>query len=366
MMKKKIIFTGGGSGGHVLPAITIIKELIGDEQFEIIYIGGIKSIERDLISQYEIVYFPIQTGKLRRYFSKENFIDMIKVGLGFFQSMQILWKFKRSETLVFSTGGFVSVPVVLAAFLQRKKIYIHEQTSRVGLANRFAAQLANKVFITFATSKPYFPASKTILSGYPLRRECYTPALTEMALNGHVLKKTGKPIFFITGGGNGSKLLNDVVESVLPQLLDRFIVVHQAGKNFAEELKKKHQFAEYIVVPFIGKEMIELCKISTLIMGRAGAGTVAEIMAMQKKCIFIPLKIAQKNEQYFNALEAKERVGSLVIEEKDLSSQKIIPMIDEYLAKIEQPFDIVSRPPLPNGLEILLNEIKICTYNHGL
>lgn len=145
-MKKKLIFTGGGSGGHVIPALTLIKKL---SDHDIYYIGSEDGIERKLSQENSIQYKAISTGKLRRYISVQNILDFFKVFIGVIQSFFYLFQFKRNETVVIATGGFVIVPVVVAAFLQRKKIVIHEQTSRVGLANKIASYMANDVLVTF-------------------------------------------------------------------------------------------------------------------------------------------------------------------------------------------------------------------------
>ena len=161
---KTIIFTGGGSGGHVMPALTVIKKLNQNKEYSIHYVGGINSSERELVRDYELTYHAIHTGKLRRYLSLENLKDITRVFIGLVDSFKVLWKFPRKETLVFSTGGFVSVPVVIAAKLQRKKVFIHEQTSRVGLANKICSWFADRVFISFEESFKYFDETKTFFS----------------------------------------------------------------------------------------------------------------------------------------------------------------------------------------------------------
>ena len=200
MNKKRIIFTGGGSGGHVMPALTLISHL---KEFSIEYIGGRDGIEKSLVKDIVDSYHPIFTGKLRRYFSFENFIDVFKIMIGLVQSFQIL-ALKPKDTIIFSTGGFVSVPVVIAAWLTGKRIFIHEQTSRVGLANKIASKFATKIFVSFEESLRYFPVEKTELSGYPVRETCFSPIPKSLILDGIDLVTIKKPLLFITGGGNGS------------------------------------------------------------------------------------------------------------------------------------------------------------------
>ncbi len=351
-MKSTIIFTGGGSGGHVMPALTLINEL-KNGSFQIKYIGGYQSIERDLVRPYNIEYFPVHNGKLRRYLSIENLKDIFKVFIGLIQSFIILNKFQSKNTLVFSTGGFVSIPVVIAAWFQRKKIYIHEQTSRVGLANKIASQFATKVFISFEESKAYFPKDKTFYSGYPLRADCFSNDNKDVVINGISLLTIQKPILFITGGGNGSMLLNELIKRNLETLVEKYFIVHQVGKAFEEEYKKLNS-QHYQSLPFIGPEMIDLFKLATITLSRAGAGTVCELIAIGKKSIFVPLKIAQKNEQFHNAMEAKNKLNSIVIEEKDLTDECFLKALSEFTypnsrQKIQET----------NGIDYLIKEIKI-------
>ncbi len=327
---RKIIFTGGGSGGHVVPALTLIDKI--SDKFKVYYIGG-SGIEKELVTQKNIPFKTISTGKLRRYFSIQNMIDLFKVGIGFIQSFFYLLSFSKN-TIVFSTGGFVSVPVVLAAFLTRKKIYIHEQTSRVGLANRICSKFATKIFISFKESEKYFPQSKTVFTGYPVRDECYEEHSNNIIIDElDILKiKESKKIIFITGGGNGAKLLNDKVKELLNELTPEYFIIHQVGKNFIEEYKPlKNQ--SYLPLPFLGKEMIDILKVSDVIISRSGAGTVCELLALGKPSIFIPLKIAQKNEQFHNAMEAKKRLNSIIIEEDDLSKELLLSAILEISKK---------------------------------
>lgn len=350
--KNTLIFTGGGSGGHVMPALTLIQEL-KKMNCDIQYIGGYESIERDLVKPYHITYHPIHNGKLRRYLSVENMKDIFKVLIGTLQAFFLLMKFKRQSTLIFSTGGFVSIPVVVAGWLQGKRIYIHEQTSRVGLANKIASFFANKVFISFEESKKFFPVNKTVFSGYPLRDECFSDEVKDVVINGKSLLQIQKPIMFITGGGNGSLLLNELIKRNLAELKKSYFIIHQVGKAFAEEYQKLNG-DDYVALPFVGPEIIDLFKLSTVTLSRSGAGTVCELIAIGKKSIYVPLKIAQKNEQYFNAVEAKNKLGSIIIEEKDLTDQSFL----ESLKSFSYPNNR-HKVQKDNGKDILINEIKI-------
>lgn len=327
-MKKKIIFTGGGSGGHVIPAITLINSLQETlEESSIGYIGSHTGIEKSLIGQENLDYYSISTGKLRRYLSKENIIDIFKVAKGLLESIFLLIRISSTKTIIFSTGGFVSVPVVVAAWLLKRKIYIHEQTSRVGLANKIASIFATKVFISFKASENYFPKGKTVLSGYPLRKDCYDDQVNDVEINGIKISSQKRPVLFVTGGGNGSLLLNNLIKNNLDKIKDKFFIIHQVGKSFIDEFEKLRG-DNYCPIDFVQNNMIDYFKLSSVVISRAGAGTVSELIAIGKKSIFIPLKNAQKNEQFHNAMEAKKILGSLVVEEDELDMFDLIFAIE--------------------------------------
>ncbi len=336
-----------------MPALTIIKKINQDFKYDVHYVGGIASIERELVADYKLTYHPIRTGKLRRYLSIENMKDIIRVFLGLTDSFKLLWNFNRKSTLVFSSGGFVSVPVVIAAKLQRKKVFIHEQTSRVGLANKICSIFADRVFISFEDSFKYFDESKTHFSGYPLREECYTDDIKQIKINGRVLNDEKKPILFITGGGNGAQLINKLIEKNFEFLSSKYVIVHQTGKSFFNEYSSKLKHPDYLPMPFIGAEMIDLFKLATVTISRSGAGTVCELIAVGKKSIYIPLRIAQKNEQFFNALEAHKKLGSIIIEEKELSDQVFLQALEEI--GTHNPMIKVQKQ---NGLQFLVEEIE--------
>lgn len=352
MSKKILVFTGGGSGGHVMPGLTIIKAVNKDSKYDIHYIGGIASIERELVKDYQLTYHPIHTGKLRRYLSLENLKDVARIFIGLLDAFKVLWKFDKKETLVFSTGGFVCVPVVMAAKLQGKKVFIHEQTSRVGLANKICSYFATKIFISFEDSFKYFDETKTYFSGYPLRQECYTDEINPVKIRGRIINDSQKPIMFITGGGNGAQLINKLIEKNFSILIERYLIVHQTGKQFFQEFDNKLKHADYHPVPFVGPEMIDLFKLATVTVSRSGAGTVCELIAVGKKSIYVPLKIAQKNEQFFNALEAHKKLGSIIIEEKELTDETFLKAVHD-IGKINP----MTKNQKQNGLQFLVEEI---------
>lgn len=350
---KTIIFTGGGSGGHVIPALTLIQEIKKSySETKIVYLGGIKSIEREVISEVEgVQYYPIQTGKLRRYFSVENFIDFFRFVFGILQAFIILLKYSRNS-LVFSTGGFVALPVAIAGRLQGKKVWIHEQTSRVGLANKISSYFATKVFISFEESKKFFPTEKTIHSGYPLKSNCFEALESSLDVEGQNVLEHSLPVLLVTGGGNGSALLNDFVKENLNELTRDYLVIHQVGKNqFNEFISLKSE--NYIPLKF-ASNLVELMKVAQITISRAGAGTVMELIALKKKSVFVPLKIAQKNEQFHNASEAKKLLGSLVVSEDEFKSISWNKLRDDFETSNSETSDF----ELKNGTKFLVKELQ--------
>lgn len=319
-----LVVTGGGSGGHLIPALTLCEYWQAHGASDIIYMGRGHGIEYDLAHKRNLRYYAIATGKLRRYLSIENVKDFFRFFKGIMQSCIFLHDQKKKslvqqkKIMIFSTGGFVALPVVIAGSLLNIPVFIHEQTTHVGLANRMSAFFASKIFISFASSQQYFPPSKTIYSGYPLRSVFFAPALPLSNLLGHVLPLDKKILLFL-GGGNGSKLMNDFALKMLPFLTEKYLVVLQCGQDYLAQFQQNPIIKDaknFIYFSFLQEELVPLMKMAQWIVARSGAGTVCELMQLQKKAIYVPLAIAQKNEQWHNAQYAAETNGSLLIAEK--------------------------------------------------
>ena len=354
--KKFIIFTGGGSGGHVVPALSLIEELRVRGGWEILYIGSKDGIERNWVEKRGIPYHSISTGKLRRYWSWENFKDIVRLIVGVGQAMLLLRRFDRKRTLIFSTGGFVSIPTILAAWPGRKKIYLHEQTSQAGLANRIGAIFADRVFVTFESSRFFFPCQKVCVSGYPLRRECFDQEVRRTLFSGVDLAEVGRPILFVTGGGNGSRLLNEKVREALSRLTQNYFVVHQVGSLFEKEYHPLGN-ENYLPLGLVHEGMPDLYKMAQVVLSRAGAGVVCELMALGKRSIFVPLAMAQKNEQYHNALEARKLLDSWVVEEKDFIRRDLGELLGAFEAA-EVRAGEVGGPRMGGGVKFLVDEVE--------
>ena len=318
-----------------MAAISIIRKLNQISNIQVYYIGSYKGVEKQLISDLNIPYYSIQTGKLRRYLSAKNITDLFRVFAGLIQSLIFMLQF-RKKTLIFSTGGFVSVPVIFAAKITGKRVFIHEQTSKIGLANQMASKFADKIFVSFEKSLPFFSAHKTYFSGYPLREECYENQINPVEIEGHKLNGLTIPIIMVTGGGNGSKLINNFIKKNLFALKDKYLIVHQVGKIDIQEFRN-FQDHNYLPIEFIHSEMIDLFKLAQVVISRAGAGTVSELIALRKKSILIPLKIAQRNEQFFNAKEAETKLRSIIIQEEALEGIDLVALLDGFQPNVSPP-----------------------------
>lgn len=339
----KIAVTGGGTGGHTTPAISIIRyikklaEYEDKPKCEFIYIGSKKGIEKEYAIKENITYKEINTGKLRRSLSLKNISDMFKVMVGFFQSLKILKKYRPN--IIFSTGGYVSVPVVLAGKFLKIPVIIHEQTVNVGLANKIASKVAVKIAVTFESSIKHFPKEKTIHTGIPLREEIFTGDKNLCYDLFGIEPKL--PLLYITGGSQGSKFINDTIVKVLPELLADMNIIHQCGgtaihdsysmlKDFRETLPDDLK-ARYVVKDYIYDELKHIYKTTNLIVGRSGAGTVSECIALAKPCIFIPLPNTTKDEQGENARLAENIGGAVVCYQHGLTPENLRDVIQSII-----------------------------------
>jgi UDP-N-acetylglucosamine--N-acetylmuramyl-(pentapeptide) pyrophosphoryl-undecaprenol N-acetylglucosamine transferase len=336
---KKIIITGGGSGGHAMPAVAI-AELLRDyqkksnEKIKILYVGSKNGIEKKIAARNHCTFVSISTGKLRRYFSWENLVDFFRVIKGIFDSFVVIKRFKPD--MIFSTGGFVSVPVVIAGHFTGTPSVIHEQTVDAGLANKIAGKFAKKIALTFEESAKYFPPEKTEITGIPLRESIFNVDKEKAFSSVHVEK--GLPVTYVSGGGLGCHLLNETMQKILPTLLEKMNVIIQTGnandgKDYLNLLRFRESLDEklknrLVVFNFI-EDVGNVFAISDLVVARSGAGTVNELIALKLPAVFVPLAIATGNEQFKNASIMKKIGGAEIIEEKDLTPETLLQTVNE-------------------------------------
>ncbi len=318
---KHIVLTGGGTAGHVTPNIALIARL-KEEGYKISYIGSYTGIEKTLIEEQGIPYYGISSGKLRRYFDLKNFTDPFRVLKGFGEARKLLKKLQPD--IVFSKGGFVSVPVVVAAGRLKIPTIIHESDMTPGLANRLCIPSAVKVCCNFPETKSHLPEGKAVVTGTPIRQEL---------LSGDPQKgrdftgfTSDKPVILIIGGSLGAQAVNTAVRNILPQLLPEFQVVHLCGKGKKDE--SLTGLTGYVQYEYIEKELADLFAMADIVISRAGANAICELQALKKPNLLIPLSAnASRGDQILNARSFEKQGFSMVLEEEEITDQVLLDAV---------------------------------------
>lgn len=349
---KRIVLTGGGTAGHVTPCIALLPEL-QKEGFDIHYIGSYNGIERKLIEEYKIPYHGISSGKLRRYFDPKNFSDPFKVVKGYFEASKLMKELKPD--IVFSKGGFVTVPVVFAAKKHNIPVIIHESDMTPGLANRLALPSATKVCANFPETVKYLPENKAVLTGTPIRKELFSGnKIAGLDFCGFT---ANKPVILIIGGSTGSRAINEVIRGMLPTLLRDYQVIHLCGKGNLDE--KFEETAGYVQYEYIKEELSDLLAAADLIISRAGANAICEILALRKPNILIPLSAAaSRGDQILNA-ESFERQGySFVLKEEEMSLTSLLQAIKTVMERRQDYISAMNQSELNNSIGTIVKLIK--------
>lgn len=350
---KKIVMTGGGTAGHVTPNIALIPSL-REAGYEISYIGSYEGIEKRLIEEQNIPYYGISSGKLRRYFDPKNFTDPFKVVKGLAQAVSLLKKIKPG--IVFSKGGFVSVPVVLAAKICHIPAIIHESDITPGLANKIAIPGATKVCCNFPETLKYLPKEKAVFTGSPIRQELLS-GNADAALTFCKLPAKSKPVLLIIGGSTGSKVINTIVRASLPTLLKNYLVIHLCGKNNLDA--SLEGMAGYVQLEYAGKELADLFALSDIVISRAGANAIFELLALRKPNILIPLSAAaSRGDQILNANSFKNSGYSYVLEEEKLSMETLQNAIAEVNGKKNTYISAMEQSQSQDSIRIICNLIE--------
>ncbi len=349
---KKIVLTGGGSAGHVTPNIALIPAL-KKAGFEIFYIGSYNGIEKKLIEDYNIPYFGISTGKLRRYFDPKNFSDPFRVLKGFSEAVSLLKKIQPD--IVFSKGGFVSVPVVRAAGFLKIPYIVHESDMTPGLANKLSMTGARKICCNFPETMRVLPADKAVLTGTPIREEL------GMGSKEEGLKLCGftddKPVLMIIGGSLGAQSVNETVRFALPRLLPDFNVVHICGKEKMDNLKLT--VPGYKQFEYVKNELKDIFAMADIVVSRAGANSICELLALKKPNILIPLSTkASRGDQMLNARSFEQQGFSLVIDNDDLDEDILVETIQDLYDNREKYIENMSKSNLHSATNTIVEIIK--------
>ena len=352
---KHIVLTGGGTAGHVTPNIALIPRL-KELGYTISYIGSYEGIEKKLIEDVNVPYYGIASGKLRRYFDPKNFSDPFRVLKGYGEARKILKKLKPD--VVFSKGGFVAVPVVLAAKHLHIPVIIHESDMTPGLANKISLSAATKVCCNFPETMGYIPEGKAVLTGSPIREELlHGNKLAALNLCGFA---ANKPVILVIGGSQGSVAVNDAVRGILPELLKKYQVIHLCGKGKLDSTKTDME--GYIQFEYVKKELADLFALADVCISRAGANAICELLALRKPNLLIPLSAnASRGDQILNANSFAKQGFSTVLEEEVLTADTLSQAIEETYKNRQQFIDKMSESHLNNAVKTIMGLIHDCT-----
>lgn len=348
---KKIVLTGGGTAGHVTPNIALLPSL-KKEDFEPYYIGSYEGIEKKLIEDFNIPYYGIATGKFRRYFDLKNFSDPFRVIKGYYEAKKIMKDI--NPDVVFSKGGFVSVPVVRAAASLHIPCIIHESDMTPGLANKLCISKASVICCNFPETLNEMPAGKAKLTGSPIRAELLegdkNRGLQMCGFN------SNKPVLMIIGGSQGAKSVNQTVREALPKLLNRFQIVHLCGKDKVDNLMLNIE--GYKQFEYIKEELKDIFACADIVISRAGANAICEILELNKPNVLIPLSSGSRGDQILNAESFEQQGFSVVIREEALDPSNLIDTVNKVYDEREKYISNMKNSNQINSIKTIMDIIK--------
>ena len=351
ILKKKIILTGRGTAGHVMPNLALIPDLKANG-FDIAYIYAKGGMEEEIVKGSGLRNYAISAGKLRRYFSLENLKDPFKIIKGYFQSRKILKKEKPD--IVFSKGGFVSVPVVYAASSLKIPVVLHESDFSPGLANKLSIPKARKICASFEAALNHLPEKKAVLTGSPVRKEIFEGS-REKGLQFTGLEGN-KPILLVTGGSQGALEVNKAIDLSLKDLLEDFDIIHLRGKGKLNP--ENEQISGYRQYEFIGEELPDIFAVTDIVVSRAGANTIFEFLALGIPSLLIPLPLeASRGDQILNARFFEEKGFSMVLEQKDITPETLKSSIKRLYEKSDDLKKNMSLSSIKNGTKAVVDVI---------
>lgn len=348
---KKIVLTGGGTAGHVTPNIALLPGL-KELGYEIHYIGSYEGIESKLIADFDIPYYGIATGKFRRYLDPKNLSDPFRVIKGFTEARKILKQIQPD--IVFSKGGYVSVPVVRAAASLKIPCIIHESDMTPGLANKLCIPVAEKVCCNFPETMQYIPEEKAILTGSPIREELSKGnKIAALDLCGF---DANTPVIMVIGGSLGAANVNKAVRDALPELLKDFQVVHICGKDKIDNMlltTKGYKQFEYVKA-----ELKDIFAMADVVISRAGANAICELLALKKPNVLIPLMAGSRGDQILNAKSFESQGYSKVLMEDDITNQLLVDTVHELYFNKRTYIEAMSNSHQQNAIKTILSLIE--------
>ena len=348
---KRIVLTGGGTAGHVTPNLALIPKLIADG-WDVHYIGAANSAEEELVSGIPgVTFHTVSVGKLRRYFDPKNFSDPFRVIKGIAQAKSIIRKLKPN--VVFSKGGFVSVPVVYGAKMNGVPIVIHESDMTPGLANKLCAPLAKVECCTFPEAVKY-AHGKGVHTGTPIRPEVLN-GNREAALK-HFKFNENRPIVMVVGGSSGAQAINQAIWQALPTLTESFQVLHICGTGTQND--SVEGMPNYVQCEYLNEEMADAYACADLIVSRAGSNALCEILAARKPALLIPYpKSASRGDQILNAESFRARGLSRVLMQEDMTPETLVKAIVQLYHDRGILYEAMAAEPTANGVDNVLAQI---------
>lgn len=349
---KRIILTGGGTAGHVTPNIALLPRL-KELGYDIQYIGSYNGMEKGLIEPLGIPYHGISSGKLRRYFSLQNFTDPFRVLKGFGEAKKLIKELQPD--VIFSKGGFVTVPVVMAGKKCKVPTIIHESDMTPGLANKISIPAATKICCNFPETLEHLPKEKAVFTGSPIRQELLT-GNADAALKFCGLS-AGKPVILIIGGSLGSVVINNAVREILPDLLKDFHVIHLCGKGKVDDSLKSLE--GYVQFEYIKSELKDLFALADVVISRAGANAICELLALHKPNLLIPLSAnASRGDQILNALSFERQGFSKVLEEEELNKSTLLDSLQTLFRDRESYIKAMQQSNQQNSIDTIIELIE--------
>lgn len=349
---KRIVLTGGGTAGHVTPNIAMLPAL-RQLSYDIHYIGSYDGIERRLIEDYSIPYYGISTGKFRRYFDLKNFTDPFRVMKGYTDAKKIMQEIKPD--VIFSKGGFVSVPVVRAAAALSIPCIIHESDMTPGLANKLCIPSAYKVCCNFPETLQYLPEEKAVLTGSPIRQELSQG--NKIAALDLCNFTANKPVIMVIGGSQGAASINLAIREALPKLLEDFQVVHLCGKDKVDNLLLN--MPGYKQFEYVKADLKDIFAMADVVVSRAGANAICELLALKKPNVLIPLSSqSSRGDQLLNARSFESQGFSVVVDEDDLSENLLVEKILEVYFTRQTYIAAMSQSDQLNSIKTIIGLIE--------
>lgn len=351
---KHIVLTGGGTAGHVTPNIALIPKL-QEKGFQISYIGSYNGIEKSLIQELGIPYYGISSGKLRRYFDIKNFSDPFRVLKGYSQAKKLMKQLKPD--VVFSKGGFVTVPVVLAAKKRKIPAIIHESDMTPGLANKLCLSSATKICCNFPETVSTLPVDKAVLTGTPIRQELLHG--DKEAARNFCGFSSDKPVLLVIGGSLGAASVNENVRKILPELLKEFQVIHLCGKGKTDS--SLEHTAGYVQYEYIKEELPDLFALADIVISRAGANAICELNALAKPNLLIPLSAnASRGDQILNARSFERQGYSMVLEEEEITESVLMDSIRKLYENRNSYIEAMQSSKQLDSINQIVSIIESC------